>query len=127
MMNIKFVTITVKDLKESIKFYEDVLELKIAREFSPMKGTNIAFLKGESSAMLEVIEYENKSMEDEVSHSKVSIGFEILDLDSIIKELEEKNIKIIRGPIKTPGGERFIFIEDPNGVEIELIEGFSIN
>ena len=77
--------------------------------------------------MLELIEYENKSMEDEVSHSKVSIGFEILDLDSIIKELEEKNIKIIRGPIKTPGGERFIFIEDPNGVEIELIEGFSIN
>ena len=40
--------------------------------------------------MLELIEYENKSMEDEVSHSKVSIGFEILDLDSIIKELEEK-------------------------------------
>ena len=115
MMNIKFVTITVKNLKESIKFYEDVLNLKIAREFSPMEGTNIAFLKGESSAMLELIEYENKSIKDEVSHSKVSIGF------------EEKNIKIIRGPINTPGGERFIFIEDPNGVEIEMIEGFKIN
>lgn len=44
MMNIKFVTITVKNLKESIKFYEDVLNLKIAREFSPMEGTNIAFI-----------------------------------------------------------------------------------
>ncbi|WP_291651219.1 VOC family protein [Clostridium sp.] len=126
-MNIKFVTITVKNLKESVKFYEDVLKLEIAQEFSPMKGTNIAFLKGESSAMLELIEYENKSIAAEVIHSKVSIGFESLDLDITIKELEGKNIKIIRGPIKTPGGERFIFIEDPNGVEIELIEGFSIN
>ncbi|WP_242984185.1 VOC family protein [Clostridium tertium] len=99
MMNIKFVTITVKNLKESIKFYEDVLNLKIAREFSPMEGTNISFLKGESSAMLELIEYENKSIKDEVSHSKVSIGFEVTDLDNTIKELEEKNIKIIRGPL----------------------------
>lgn len=126
-MNIKFVTITVKNLKESIKFYEDVLKLKIAREFSAMKGTNIAFLKGESSAMIELIEYENKPTIDGIINPKVSIGFEVIDLDNTIKELEEKNIKIIRGPIKTPGGEEFIFIEDPNGVEIELIEGFNIN
>lgn len=124
-MNIKFVTVTVKNLKESIKFYEDILKLEIVREFSPMEGTNIVFLKGESSVMLELIEYENKSIAG--SNSKVSIGFEVLDLDNKIKELEEKDIKIIRGPIKTAGGEKFIFIEDPNGVEIEIIEGFSIN
>ncbi|MPM00611.1 Metallothiol transferase FosB [bioreactor metagenome] len=124
-MNIKFVTVTVKNLKESIKFYEDILKLEIIREFSPMEGTNIVFLKGESSVMLELIEYENKSIAG--SNSRVSIGFEVLDLDNKIKELEEKDIKIIRGPIKTGGGEKFIFIEDPNGVEIEIIEGFSIN
>ena len=127
-MNIKFVTITVKSLAESIKFYENVLNLKVVRKFTPVNGTNIAFLKGDESAMLELIEYTNKSTVDEIyNESKVSIGFTVLDLNETIKELELKEVEIIRGPIKTPGGEKFIFIKDPNGVEIELIEGFDIN
>lgn len=127
-MNIKFVTITVKSLAESIKFYENVLNLKVVRKFTPVNGTNIAFLKGDESAMLELIEYSNKYAVDEIyNESKVSIGFTVLDLNETIKELELKEVEIIRGPIKTPGGEKFIFIKDPNGVEIELIEGFNIN
>lgn len=127
-MNIKFVTITVKSLSESIKFYENVLNLKVVRKFTPVNGTNIAFLKGDESAMLELIEYSNKSTVDEIyNESKVSIGFTVLDLNETIKKLGLKEVEIIRGPIKTPGGEKFIFIKDPNGVEIELIEGFDIN
>ncbi|MCF8219588.1 MAG: VOC family protein [Bacteroidales bacterium] len=41
--------------------------------------------------------------------------------------LKEKNIEIIKGPVKVPSGARFVFIEDPNGVEIEFIEGFNIH
>lgn len=122
-MEISFVTITVKNMEESIKFYTEILRLNLLKNFSPQPGINIAFLKGNKSGMIELIEYEDSHENN--SKSIVSIGFSIDNLDDEIKILKEKNISITRGPIKVPSGERFVFIEDPNGVEVELIEGLA--
>ena len=40
--------------------------------------------------------------------------------------LKEKDVAISRGPLGAPGGVRFLFVKDPNGVEIEFIEGFQL-
>lgn len=123
-MNVGFITIHVKNLEESVEFYKNVFGLFEAIRFSPQKGVNIVFLKDEENGLIELIE--NNHIPQVNDGSLVSIGFNVEDLNEVLKRLGEKDIKIIRGPIEVPSGEKFVFIKDPNGVEIELIEGFSI-
>lgn len=126
-MNVGFTTIAVKDLERSIKFYTEVIKLNEMMRFSPQKGINIVFLKDEDNGKIELIKYEQKSKIDvTVSTPIVSIGFTVDNLDDSIKMLKEKNIEIIRGPIQTPDGQKFLFIKDPDGVEIEFIQGFNL-
>lgn len=112
-------------MEESLRFYTEIMRFNVLRRFSPQPGVNIAFLKGKDGGLVELIECEDKPQNSqEGTKSIVSIGISVDNLDKEIENIEENNIQIIRGPIEIPTGERFIFIEDPNGVEIELIEGF---
>lgn len=127
MMNIRFVTITVKNLEESLNFYKEILDLKEIKRFSPQEAINIVFLKDEGSGMIELIEYQKKPKNHQDSKkSLVSIGLGVVDLQKTLDLLKDKGIEILRGPIEVPSGEKFAFINDPNGVEIELIQGFNI-
>jgi len=113
----------VEDLEESVEFYTDILGLKEVRRFSPYEGMTIVFLKGESDGMIELIEGVEKS-EPEMKGRKglFLVGLEVSDMDKTAKELQEKGIKFVRGPIDTPGGTKIAFLKDPNDVEIELIQ-----
>lgn len=126
-MNIRFTTITVKDLDESFKFYNEILGFIEIKRFSPMEGTNIVFLKDENSGIIELVEHQNNSNNDDNDReSVVSIGLGVVDLERTLNELKHKGVEPIRGPIEVPSGDKFAFIKDPNGVEIELIQGFKI-
>jgi lactoylglutathione lyase len=123
-MKYKFVTVTVKDMEESAKFYKNVLNLKEARRFTPQPGVEIMFLKDDEGSAVELIAHEGD--EAVLGRVPVSIGFEVESLDATMTMLKEKNISISRGPIGAPGGVRFLFVKDPNGVDIEFIEGFKL-
>lgn len=138
-MNIKFTTLTVKDLEQSVAFYQDVLQLKEIRRFSPHEGITIVFLEDEHKTLLELIEHKNgagagegagkesgkESGKEAGGHSIVSLGFEVENLLETLEALKGKGIAIQRGPIETPSGEKFAFIKDPNGFDIEFIQGFN--
>jgi lactoylglutathione lyase len=95
--------------------------------FSPQPGVEIVFLKDELGNKVELIQntHEPVSTDADVK-SLVSIGFVVNSLDSVLKTVNEKNIEIVRGPIETPNGQKFAYVKDPNGVEIEFIEGLQL-
>ena len=119
--------IRVKDMEESIRFYTEVLGMKLERrEKAPQTHGESATLKSPGSE--QVIElnwyahgstygtsYENGS---EIDH----IGFEVEDLAAWIKDLESRGVKILIRPYEI-GGWNEAFIEDPNGIWIEFLQG----
>ena len=121
----KYTTITVKDLEESLDFYINLIGLKKVNKFSPEPGVTISFLRDEESNLIELLEDKNLSEED-FKKSRVSIGFGVDNLEETLRRLKEHGIETIKETIETPGDGRLAFIEDPNGVEIGINQGFNM-
>jgi lactoylglutathione lyase len=52
----------------------------------------------------------------------VHLAFQVDDLDDTMTALAGKGVPITDGPTRSSSGSRFIFIDAPDGYEIELIE-----
>lgn len=114
-MKVKYTTIIVNDMDESIKFYTEVMGFKIDSQYDLGPSGAITLLKGEGETMVEIIQ----NPKNEVG--LFSIGMDVEDLDTTIKELKSKGAKVTMEPTKITVGT-LAFIEDPNGVRIALIQ-----
>lgn len=122
-MKVKYTNIAVENLEESVKFYTGKLGFKENRRFNPEKGVTIAFLKGDGDSMIELTEgMENLDPNMKGQKGLFMVGLEVSNMDRTARELQDKGIKFKRGPIDTPNGTKIAFLEDPQGVQIELIQ-----
>lgn len=112
----------VSDMDVTIRFYTDVLGLEVMeRKVSP-RGSHLAFLKvPNSEELIELCSFP-ASGPVKVQEDLVHLAFEVEHLDATITALNAKGVKITDGPTRTASGSRFIFIDAPDGYEIELIE-----
>jgi lactoylglutathione lyase len=112
----------VSDMDETIGFYTTVLGLEVMeRKISP-RGSQLAFLKvPNSEELIELCSFP-ASGPVKVQEDLVHLAFEVENLDDTMATLNSRNIKITDGPTRTSSGSRFIFIDAPDGYEIELIE-----
>ncbi len=124
-MKFAFSTIKTNDLVSSLKFYEDIIGLVEIRRINPQEGVQCVFLKDEDNSIIELVEtMEPLISSKEHTETQMALGFSVDDLDKALEMLKKNDIQIIRGPFDAPGGVKIAFIEDPNGVSVELIEGF---
>jgi lactoylglutathione lyase len=112
----------VSDMDETIGFYTAILGLEVMeRKVSP-RGSQLAFLKvPNSEELIELCSFP-ASGPVKVQEDLVHLAFEVDNLDDTMASLNSRNIKITDGPTRTSSGSRFIFIDAPDGYEIELIE-----
>lgn len=66
-MKVKYATIAVDNMEDSIKFYTEVMGFKIDNKITPYPGMKIVFLKDEGDAMIELIENQNEPKKKEYS------------------------------------------------------------
>lgn len=118
-MKFNWCTIQVKDMEESLKFYQEIVGLKIDRKQSAGPDTEIVFL-GDGETKVELIH--NKGKETVSVGSDISLGFMTDSLDKMIELLKEKNIPIHSGPIKPNPHIQFLYVLDPNGLKIQFAE-----
>ncbi|MCE7967072.1 MAG: VOC family protein [Nitrospira sp. NTP2] len=109
-------------MDQTIRFYQDVLGLEVLeRKVSP-RGSQLAFLKvPNSEELIELCSFP-ASGAVKVQEDLVHLAFQVENLDRTIEALKAKQVPITDGPTSTSSGSRFIFIDAPDGYEIELIE-----
>ena len=115
----------VNNLDESIKFYVDILKLKLVRKSDYPHGKfTLAFLSYDinEEPFLELTynwETDNYNLGNGFGH--IAIGVD--DLYSTCEEISKKGGRITRepGPMKV-SKSLLAFVEDPNGYKIELLQ-----
>ncbi|QAT42354.1 VOC family protein [Aminipila luticellarii] len=113
-------TLNVKNLDESITFYQEILGLEMSRRVSGGPNTEIAFLGEAGQTEIELIcDGDNQSVN---VGPDISWGFEVDSLDKALEKVKEKGIKVESGPIQPNPHVKFFFIKDPNGMRIQLVE-----
>ena len=112
----------VSDLDETIRFYTTVLGLEVLERKTSPRGSHLAFLKvPNSDALIELTSFP-PSGPVKVQEDLVHLAFQVDSLDETVVSLNAQGIRITDGPTTTSSGSRFIFIDAPDGYEIELIE-----
>lgn len=122
-------SIRTSDMDKSIDFYTKFLGLSlISRRKIPQNKAEIAFLKDpeDQGSTLELTYYKNqKKFSQELYENRVfdHLAFKIKDMKKTIELMRKAKITITDEPFKlSPKGSLIAFIEDPEGILIELIE-----
>ncbi|MTK64503.1 MAG: VOC family protein [Methanobacterium sp.] len=114
-MKIKYTTMIVRDMDESVSFYRDVMGFKVDSRHNPNPEIAITLLKGEGDAMVELI----KDPQHDIGI--YSVGMDVEDIENTVEELKSKGANITMDPVPITVG-KLAFLEDPNGVRIALIQ-----
>ena len=112
----------VSDIDQTIKFYVDVLGLEVVERKTSPRGSHLAFLKIPNSEELIELASFPPSGPVKVQEDLVHLAFEVDDLEETIRALTAQSVRITDGPTASSSGSRFIFIDAPDGYEIELIQ-----
>lgn len=95
-------------------FYRDVLGLAVHREFGPPDDPGVVFAAG--GGYLEV------SGRGEPRYDGVALWLQVRDVAAEHVRLREAGARITREPRQEPWGLREMWLEDPDGLRIVLVE-----
>lgn len=121
-MKFCWTTINVKDLDRSLAFYQDIIGLPIVRRMQPNPDMELVFL-GEGGTQVELIW--RKEAADIEYGEDISLGFVVDSLDDSSEALKSRNIEIHSGPFQPKPYIRFLYILDPDGLKIQLVENIT--
>ena len=103
------------DLGRSRRFYQDVLGLAVYREFGPPDDPGVVFFLG--SGFLEVSGHPAG-----LARHPAMIWLQVRDVNAEHERLAAAGARILREPVTEPWGLTEMWIEDPDGVQIVLVE-----
>jgi lactoylglutathione lyase len=119
IMKFCWVTVTVKNLEESLKFYQEIVGLPVDRRFKAGPGVEIAFL-GDGETKLELICNETGKEVD--IRQDISLGFEVKSVNEMMAYVKGQGVEVHSGPFQPNPHVKFFYILDPNGLKIQLVE-----
>ena len=103
------------DPERSREFYRDVLDLAIYREFGsgPARGT--VFFLGQGFLEL-------SGRAEHPPGDAVALWLQVRDLAATHRELVDRGVPVLREPRREPWGLDEMWIADPDGVRIAVVE-----
>lgn len=121
--------IRVTDLEKSVHFYTQGLGFKeVKRGDYPDGQFTLVFLQSEAelgaaSPMIELT-YNWGVTSYEKGNAYGHVAYDVDSMDATVARLEKAGYALSWGPGKTPDGHRSMaFVKDPDGYQIELLQG----
>ena len=125
-MRILHTMLRVGDLDRSVKFYTDVLGMKLLRTTDrPEQKYSLAFVGYDTEDRTAVLEltYNYGVERYELGGAFGHIAIEVPDVKNACEKVRKRGGKVTREPGPVKGGTTVIaFVEDPDGYKIEFIE-----
>jgi catechol 2,3-dioxygenase-like lactoylglutathione lyase family enzyme len=130
------VGITVSDLDRAVEFYTDTFDLDVQAEFSvggaafadavDVEGATGSFAHLDAGgARIELVEYDpeaTRGTQPELNRpGAVHVGLAVDDLDAFYGSLDD-SVETVSRPRTTDSGTRILFVRDPEGNLIEVLE-----
>lgn len=118
-------SIFVNDMQESIDFYTGKLGLKLLEGPLHYPGNaDMAFVGKDWNAYIELVYDLEDHPPYEVGNRYEHLALEIDGkLEPLIAQLRAQGVTIIKDVKKSPSGQGALaFVEDPNGIPVELLE-----
>jgi catechol 2,3-dioxygenase-like lactoylglutathione lyase family enzyme len=103
------------DLARSRHFYRDVLGLAVYREFGPPGDPGVVFFLG--AGFLEV-----SGRSAGPPGRSIEIWLQVRDVNAEYQRLAGAGVRVLREPVTEPWGLTEMWIADPDGVRIALVE-----
>ena len=116
--------IRVKNIDESLKFYTELLNMKLDHK-KRLDDCWLYFLTDEDNTAQIELTYNDETPEEgyQIGSGFGHFAFSVESLDEFSKKLERLNYKYLYEPFDLNGkGTKIAFVKDPDGYEIELIE-----
>jgi catechol 2,3-dioxygenase-like lactoylglutathione lyase family enzyme len=102
------------DPERSRRFYGDVLGLAVHREFGPPEHRGVVYFLG--NGLLEV------SGRSDQPPGALALWLQVRDLAAEHERLASAGVRIARPPQLEPWGLQEMWIEDPDGVRLVLVQ-----
>src|SRR6266480_4203150 len=109
------ILLRASDLDRSRRFYRDMLGLAVYREFGPPSDPGVVFFLG--PGLLEV-----SGRPDGPVGRSVMIWIQVRGVHAERERLAAAGVRIAREPVTEPWGLTEMWIEDPDGLPIVLVE-----
>lgn len=103
------------DLDRSRRFYRDVLGLAVYREFGPPADPSVVFFLG--AGLLEI-----SGRAPGPPGGTVMIWIQVRDVHAEHDRLAAAQVRIVREPVVEPWGLIEMWIEDPDGIPVVVVE-----
>lgn len=128
--------VTVTDLEQAVEFYRDVLGLEVLDRFTVsgdafsdavgIQGATGTFVHLDAgAARIELIEYEPRGADrtggDVNQPGTKHLGLVTEDVDDLYESLPA-DVETLSEPRTTESGARILFVRDPEGTLVELLE-----
>ena len=103
------------DLDRTRRFYRDVLGLAVYREFGPPDHPSVVFFLGQG--LLEVSGHAPAP-----PGGSVMLWLQVRDVRAARRQLAAAGVRVVREPVTEPWGLIEMWIEDPDGIPIVMVE-----
>lgn len=123
------VAIQTANFDRALRFYTEILGLKVVKEPFNYKGTRMMAWLDSGGTFIELYSVKIGKTPEPYNNCRLGadhIAFEVEDLDLTVRKIKENGFVIIKEPFLPPVNEsnhpRIAFIEGPDMEELELRE-----
>ena len=126
MLRLDHVAVPVSDMEAALQFYGEKLGLKFMfREVDPVEQEDFAYFEVEGGN-LELL----KSLAHPFDKPDIKppycphLALATSDMNATLRLIQERGLRLIKGPLKIEGKVTWLYIADPDNNVIEFVQWF---